>query len=159
KVDVAAPFFNGCLTCISHESTWADFVERLGYRSRSVLVAVDSAAARRSAQASLPEWIGNAWTQPGDLGVSVDSRFDGEGACLACLYLQTASTPNEDELVAAALGIPQLVTDVRTLLHTGGVIGRPLLEAVAQGLQRPLDDVLRYQGRSIRELYVEGICG
>src|SRR5438034_1370840 len=135
---------------------WAEFVQKHGYDWPHVLVAVDSAADRRSVQASLPEWIANAWTQPGDLGVSVHDRFDGEGACLACLYLQTASTPNEDEVVAAALAVPELVADVRTLLHTGGEVGRPLLEAVAQGLQRPLDEVLRYQGRSIRELYVEG---
>jgi hypothetical protein len=159
KVDIVAPFFDGPLTCIPHQSTWAEFVGKFGYRWRNVLVAVDSAAARRSVQASLPEWIANAWTQPGDLGVSVHDRFDGEGACLACLYLQTGSTPNEDEVVAAALAIPQLVSDVRTLLHSGAAVGRPLLEAVAQGLQRPVDEVLRYQGRSIRELYVEGVCG
>jgi molybdopterin/thiamine biosynthesis adenylyltransferase len=159
KVDIAAPFFSGSVTCVSHQLAWADFVENFGYGWQSVLVALDSAADRRSVQAALPKWIANAWTQPGDLGVSVHGHFDGEGACLACLYLQTTTTPNEDEIVAAALGIPQLVGDVRTLLHSGAGVGRPLLEAVAQGLQRSLDEVLQYQGRSIRELYVEGICG
>lgn len=159
KVHIAAPFFRGDLRCMPSQSKWADFVEQSGYGWRHVLVAVDSARDRRSVQAALPEWIANAWTQPGDLGISVHDRFDGKGACLACLYLPTDRAPNEDELVAAALAIPQLVGNVRTLLHTGAGVDRSLLEAVAQGLQRPLDEVLQYEGRSIRELYVEGICG
>ena len=159
KVDIAAPFFSGDVRCIPNQTTWADFTEEFGYGWQHVLVAVDSAADRRSVQAALPAWIANAWTQPGDLGVSVHDRFDGKGACLACLYLPTDASPNEDQLVAAALAIPQLVTDVRTLLHTGAGVGRSLLEAVAQGLQRPIEEVLQYEGRSIRELYVEGICG
>jgi hypothetical protein len=159
KVDIAQEHFRGELTCIPHQVKWAEFVQKCGYAWRHVLVGVDSAADRRSVQAALPEWIANAWTQPGDLGVSVHDRFDGTGACLACLYLPTHTAPNEDELVAAALGIPQLVAEVRTLLHTGAGVGRPLLEAVSQGLQRQLEDVLLYEGRTIRELYVEGICG
>src|SRR5262249_8213226 len=114
---------------------------------------------RRSVQATLPQWIANAWTQTGDLGISVHSRFDGKGACLACLYLPADRAPNEDEIVAAALGVPQLVVDVRTLLHTGSGVSRSFLEAVAQGLQLPSEEVLQYEGKSIRELYVEGVCG
>ena len=159
KVDIAAPFFNGDVRCTPKQMMWADFAEKCGYGWQHVLVALDTAADRRSVQASLPAWIANAWTQPGDLGVSVHHRFDGDGACLACLYLRTNAAPNEDELVATALAIPQLIADVRTLLHTGVGVGRSLLEAVAQGLQRPLQEVLQYEGRSIRELYVEGICG
>ncbi len=159
KVDIVAAAFGVGLTCLPHRMKWAEFVQQEGYDWNHVLVALDSAADRRSVQASLPEWIANAWTQPGDLGVSVHHRFDGNGACLACLYLPRGTTPNEDEVVALALAIPQLVADVRTLLHKGSGVGRPLLEAVAQGLQRPLEDVLRYEGRPIRELYVEGICG
>ena len=159
KVDIAAPFFSCDVKCVPKQTTWADFAEECGYGWQHVLVALDSAADRRSVQAALPAWIANAWTQPGDLGISVHNRFDGEGACLACLYLPTNPAPNEDELVAGALAIPQLVADVRTLLHTGAGVGRPLLEAVAQGLQRPLEEVLEYEGRSIRELYVEGVCG
>ncbi|MGH9511442.1 MAG: ThiF family adenylyltransferase [Terriglobales bacterium] len=159
KVDIAREQFRGELTCIPHEVKWAEFVQKHGYGWRHVLVAVDSARDRRSVQAALPEWIANAWTQPGDLGVSMHDRFDGAGACLACLYLPSETAPNEDELVAAALAIPQLVAEVRTLLHCGAGVTRPLLQAVAQGLELPLEDVLPYEGRTIRELYVEGICG
>ena len=159
KVEIAASFFGGSLNCVPHRMRWADFVEENGYDWQQVLVALDSAADRRSVQAALPQWIANAWTQPGDLGVSVHGRFGARGACLACLYLPSGTAPNEDQLVAAALAIPQLVADVRTLLHTGAGVGRALLEAVAQGLQRPLEDVVQYEGRTIRELYVEGVCG
>jgi len=159
KTDVAKEHFCGELTCISHRTQWARFVQDHGYNWRQVLVALDSASDRCSVQATLPEWIANAWTQPGDLGVSVHDRFDGAGACLCCLYLPRDRAPNEDELVAAALSVPELVRDVRTLLHTGGPVGRKLLEAVAQRLDRPIEDVLPYEGRTIRELYVEGICG
>jgi hypothetical protein len=159
KVDIAREQFRGDFTCMPHAMNWAEFVQNSGYNLRHVLVAVDSADARRSVQAALPEWIANAWTQPGDLGVSVHDRFDGVGACLACLYLPSRTAPNEDELVADALGIPEHVSDVRTLLHNGGGVSRPLLEAVAQGRNLQLEAVLPYEGKSIRELYVEGICG
>jgi hypothetical protein len=159
KVDVVGELFHGQLSCVRHTASWAEFVRDNGYGWRQVIVALDSAADRRSVQAALPEWIANAWTQPGDLGVSVHDRFDGAGACLYCLYLSTQKAQNEDEVVAAALGIPQLSHDVRTLLHTGAKVARPLLEAVARGLERPLQDVLLYEGRTVRELYVQGICG
>jgi hypothetical protein len=159
KVDIAKQCFISELKCIPHQVKWAEFVQECGYAWQHVLVAVDSAADRCSVQAGLPEWIANAWTQPGDLGVSVHGRFDGTGACLACLYLPTGTAPNEDELVATALAIPQLVADVRTLLHNGAGVGRSLLSAVAQSLNLPLEEVLRYEERPIRELYVEGICG
>lgn len=159
KVNIAAPFFVGQVKCATNQMTWADFVGKRGYEWQHVLVALDSAADRRSVQATIPRWIANGWTQPGDLGVSVHDRFDSNGACLACLYLPTETEPNEDELVAAALAIPQLVDEVRTLLHTADGVGKSLLQAVADGLQLPLEDVLHYEGKSIRELYVEGICG
>src|SRR6266403_734495 len=61
----------------------AEFVRTAGYDWPHVLVALDTAADRRSVQASLPKWIANSWTQPGDLGLSVHGQFDGPGACLS----------------------------------------------------------------------------
>lgn len=49
--------------------------------------------------------------------------------------------------------------DVRTLLFNGAPLERPFLEAVAGAVGRPLDALLPFEGRSIRELYVEGFCG
>ncbi len=70
----------------------------------AVLAGVDSARDRRAMQATLPHWAANAWIQTGDLGVS-DHHYRN-GACIACLYLPTGKTPNRDELVAAALQVP-----------------------------------------------------
>ena len=159
KVDLAKLHLKGSLEPLPHEKRWVEFLHESGYRYPHVLVALDSAADRRSVQAALPEWIANAWTQPGDLGLSIHGRFDGTGACLSCLYLPSEQVPNEDELVARALGVPHLVADIRTLLYTGGGVTRQLLEAVAAGRQCPLDVVLAYEGRSVRQLYVEGVCG
>lgn len=159
KVDLAASSFCGPLEVVTHARPWEGFVEREGYEWPHVLVALDSARGRRAVQASLPKWLANAWTQPGDLGLSVHGRFDGPGACLNCLYLPRGSVANEDEVVAAALGIPHLVGDVRTLLHTGAGVHSDLLQAVASGLGLGPDAVSLFEGRPIRALYIEGVCG
>jgi Prokaryotic E2 family C len=159
KVELTGSCLNGSLKPLPHQMKWAEFVQASGYKWPYVLVALDTAGDRRSVQASLPNWIANSWTQPGDLGLSVHGRFDGEGACLSCLYLADRKVPNEDEIVAEALGVPGLVGDIRTLLHTGNGASRQLLEAVAAGLHLPVNDVIAYEGRPVRALYVEGVCG
>jgi Prokaryotic E2 family C/ThiF family len=137
----------------------AEFVGARGYQWPAMLLALDSARDRLSAQASLPAWIANAWTQTGDLGVASHSRFGGDGACVGCMYLPDAAVKNEDQLVAEALGIPHLLMQVRVLLYTGRGVERDLLQAVAQAIGRPLEALLPFEGRTIRELYVEGFCG
>jgi Prokaryotic E2 family C/ThiF family len=159
KVELTGACLNGSLKPLPHQMKWAEFVQASGYKWPYVLVALDTASDRRSVQASLPNWIANSWTQPGDLGLSVHGRFDGEGACLSCLYLADRKVQNEDEIVAEALGVPALVGEIRTLLHTGKGVSRQLLEAVAVGLRLPVNDVVVYEGRPVRDLYVEGVCG
>jgi hypothetical protein len=159
KVEVAAALPTSGLTLIPHQSTLAEFLSLHGYIWESILLGLDSSRDRRSAQASLPHWIANAWTQPGDLGVSTHPRFGEEGACVTCLYLPDSGVKNEDELVAAALNVPQLQMDVRTLLYNGAPLPRGFLEAVAGAVGRPLEALLPFEGRSIRDLYVEGFCG
>ena len=83
----------------------------------------------------------------------------GAGACVRCLYLPDGPTPNEDQLVAGALKVPERLMEVRVLLHTGGPVLRPLLEAIAGKLDVPIDRLLPFEGRPIRALYVEGMCG
>ena len=159
KTEVPLRFFSQGLTVVPHDQAWDVFVSREGHAWPNVLVALDSAADRRAVQASLPMSLTNAWTQPGDLGVSVHGRFGTPAACLWCLYLPESALPNEDEIVAGALGIPQHVADVRTLLHNGLGVPRALLEAVSAALGLSADEVLQYENRPVRELYVEGICG
>lgn len=144
---------------ISHPLHLADFLETEGYEWDYFLLALDSAADRRSAQAALPRWVANAWTQPRDLGCSIHPRFGGDGACVACTYLPEGAAPHEDELVARALRVPQLQQQIRTLLHTGAPVQRDILSAVAAAIGRPVEILLPYEGRPIRDLYVEGFCG
>jgi len=157
KVEIAAEQFTGALRATPRRMTLAEFFASEGYDRDRVLLALDSARDRRQAQAALPRWIANAWTQPGDLGVSVHAF--GAGACVWCLYLPDGQTPNEDQLVAGALQIPERLMEVRVLLHNGNGVGLPLLEPIAAKLGVGIDALLPFLGKPIRSLYVEGMCG
>jgi len=157
KTTLAAAHLTGTLKPVPYQGDWASFTTAHGYRWATVLTALDSATHRRAAQASLPRWIANAWTQPGDLGVSTHAFLTD--ACLACLYLPTGPGRNEDAIVAEALGIPERAADVRTLLHSGAPIPDGLLDAIATGLGVRREVLDAFGGRPIRKLYVEGICG
>ena len=157
KVEVLRDRLGGAPEQIGHAMDWASFVASHGYEWGHVLVALDSAADRRAVQASLPRWIGNAWTQPEDLGVSVHC-FD-RGGCLSCLYLPDGPSPNEDEIIAAALGVPERLLEVRGMLAYGTPVTEDFVGAVAAALQVPPGPVLAFAGSNIRRLYVEGLCG
>ena len=158
KVDIVGKAFRGALQALPHKGTWASFLGANGYKWERVLVALDSAHDRRAVQASLPRWIANAWTQVGDLGVSSHS-FCGQDACLACLYLPTQKSKSQDQIVAEGLKIPQFQNKVRVLLGSGEATGKELCGAVATAWGIPTKTLEPYAGRSIRELWVEGICG
>ena len=158
KADIVEKEFDGTLEALPHQGTWASFLEANGYKWERVLVALDSAHDRRAVQGSLPRWIANAWTQVGDLGVSSHS-FLGQDACLACLYLATQKSKSEDQIVAEGLKISQFQNQVRVLLGSGQATGKELCDAVAAAWGIPVETLEPYVGRSIRELWVEGICG
>ena len=158
KVEIVGEEFSGALRPRPHQGTWASFVCANGYRWERVLVALDSAHDRRTVQGSLPRWVANAWTQTGDLGVSTHS-FLGQHACLACLYLPTQKSKNEDQTIAEGLKIPQLQDRVRFLLGSRQATDKELCDAVADAWGIPVEEVEPYVGRSIRELWVEGVCG
>jgi hypothetical protein len=147
----------GALTAQPSDTHWVAALAALGHGWDAALAAVDSAAARRDVQAALPNWACNAWTQPGDLGVS-DHHFLN-GACVACLYLPAGPGPNEDAIVARALGVPELEMDVRTLLYNGAAPPPALLATIAARLNIDQASMTPFSSRSIRDLYVEGICG
>ncbi len=155
KVEIACRHLTDA---VPYRGTWASFVAAQGSRHELVLAALDSANGRRAVQASLPEVVINGWTQPGDLGVATHT-FDGAGACLNCLYLPEGQVKNDDALYAEALGIPEQLGLVRTLLYSGQAVPDPLLNLVADRLGVPHDVVQPFSGRSIRELYREGVCG
>jgi hypothetical protein len=159
KTDLASEALVEGLDPVPHPQTWAEFVSGAGRRWERVLVALDSAGDRRAVQAALPRWVANAWTQPGDLGVSVHPWR--KGACLACLYLPQQSAPGEDQLVAAAMGFDDEahLRQVRSLLVSGRPPPRELLLEAAAALGIDSDPLMAYGGRPLRDFYVEGICG
>jgi Prokaryotic E2 family C/ThiF family len=149
----------GSLRLQGYPQDWATFVASNGYVWDQAIIALDSARDRRLVQASLPRTVVNAWTQPGDLGVSVHGRFGGPGACVGCLYLPTGLAPSEDAQVAQALGIPERLMDVRTLLYLQQPVPNDLLNLVAERLRLDPGVIERFRGVPIRRLYLEGICG
>ena len=158
KVSVAARYFDSDVVAVEHLQRWAEFVEETDYEWDHLLAAVDSAVDRQAMQASLPRRVSNAWTQPGDLGLSVHGDFES-AACLDCLYLPEHASKNEDEMVAEALGVRDRLMEIRLLLHLGNGVSRELLEVVSDRLEVPLETVLPFEGLPLRELYVRGICG
>lgn len=148
------------LTTVRHESDWAGFVADHGNRWERVIVALDSARDRRAVQATLPRWIANAWTQPGDLGVS-EHPWTTDGACLRCLYLPDEALPSEDKLIARALRIerPDRELQLRNLLHANAPPPAELLDEIARNLDVPRDHLEPFGQRPMRDLYVQGICG
>jgi ThiF family/Prokaryotic E2 family C len=159
KVNVAAEALVESLATSSHEMSFAEFVARYGTAFDSIAVSVDNRRDRIAVQSSLPKTTFNAWTQPGDLGVSVHPDFAGSGACISCLYTPDTPRPNDDELVAQALGIPERSREVRTLLATGAPPSSELLDSIAAGLGVPVESVQAYANQPIHLLYSEGVCG
>jgi hypothetical protein len=146
-----------------------------------VCTAVDTEATRIGIQAGLPRRIYNAWTQPADLGWSRHEDF-GTTACLACLYWPTRARPHEHELIAKAIrqselrvlayltaGIPvdyplpaERIPQIPDLpLPPEGTTWteRSLLDDIAASLKIGLEDRALWQGKQLRDLYREGICG
>jgi Prokaryotic E2 family C/ThiF family len=159
KTMVLADALGSRLTTNQHPVPFATYVEQIGHQIRTAVVALDSAHDRRSVQASLPSAILNAWTQPGDLGVSAHAPFGSAGACLECLYLSDRPIANEDEIVAEALGVSDQLRVVRELLHNGGPVPLDLLELIGSRLSIDPELTSAFAGRPIRALYVEGLCG
>jgi len=157
KVEVLARYYQGKIQAKPHASKFQDFVASEGYSWRRMILALDSSRDRRSAQASLPFWIANGWTQPGDLGISTHDFL--RGACVSCMYLADHALENEDAIIAGALRVPNQLMEVRKLLHNGEGVPRPLLDSIARAYEIPIERLLPFEGRPVRTLYTEGICG
>jgi hypothetical protein len=157
KVDTVARQFAGSLSVEAKRLTWQDFIAASDSVPPRVLVALDSAGDRRAVQASLPRWIANAWTQPGDLGVSIHDFL--AGACLRCLYLPDSEVPSRDSVLAEGLRVPDQIMAIRELLYHDRGAPPELLAliasrfGVAEGVLRP------YEGVALPKLYAEVICG
>ena len=157
KAPFVAGGFNGKLNASAHECTLAEFLEKKNHKVDNLLLALDSAKDRCAAQASLPRRVANAWTQPGDLGVSSHDFLDG--ACVNCLYLPDGEQKNEDQIIAESFGVPDRLRQVRELLYKNEGAPRDLLVAIATAQDLPLEKLLPFEGRPLRALYAEGFCG
>jgi hypothetical protein len=167
------------LEVIPQRSKW-----EVGRATRRVpsLVALDSAAARIELQASLPGPIYNAWTQPADVGFSRHEEF-GQKPCLACLYWPTHAGPSRHEQIGAALdqhparclaylvqraipvgmalppGALQVLPDLPNPPEAVEWTQRPILDDIASAAGIDPGELADWRGRSLADLYQEGICG
>lgn len=142
-----------------HQRKWGEYLRSVSdWKFERVAVAVDNAEDRQAIQASLPRWVVNAWTQPGDLGVSRHA-FLGDGACLTCLYFPDEVGQHLDRIVASAIGLPEAYKEIRALLHTNAPVGRDLLARAAHAMRVPLEPLLPFEFEPINVFYVRAICG
>jgi hypothetical protein len=81
------------------------------------------------------------------------------GACVCCMYLADRALENEDAIIASALRVSDQLIQIRTLLHNGGGVPRSLLDSIAHARDIPIERLLPFEGRPLRVLYTEGICG
>lgn len=147
------------LDVVPYDCPWETYAgESSNWNFEQVAVAVDSAKDRIGIQAALPRWIANAWTQPGDLGVSRHD-FLGSQACLACLYLPDRMLPDEDEIVAEAIGLRSERMEVRRRLYQGTPLDRPFLQRIATAVNVPIEALLSFEGQPLRVFYSRAICG
>jgi hypothetical protein len=71
-------------------------------------------------------------------------------------------TPNEDELIARALHLPETrdqLLEIRTRIQLAIPTDRPFLDKVSTAASVPIDELLPFEGKPLRALYVQGICG
>ena len=142
-----------------HKQKWGEYLRNVSaWNFERIAVAVDNAEDRQAIQAALPKWVVNAWTQPGDLGVSRHG-FLGDDACLTCLYFPNEMGKHLDQIVASAIGLPEAYLEVRALLHTNAPIGRDLVMRAASAMGVPLEPLLPFESEPICVFYARAICG
>lgn len=143
---------------IPRNMKWDQFAEQFADKPETVLTALDSPEDRIAVQASLPLWIGNAWTQTGDLGVS-RHFFAGEQACLACLYWPSRHVPSLDEIVASALRMTDHLVTIRQMLYLGDTVTPEFVAEVARRYGIDSSVLLPFAGRRLMDFYQRAICG
>lgn len=135
----------------------ADHVDDTGgvLQHETLAVALDSAEARRHAQALLPRLLLNGWTSDTGLGASWH-RF-GETACLACLYHPPGTGPSQVDLVATALGLS--VPRVLQLWVAGDLVRHPDTLVIAAHLRVDPGVLAEWIGRPLHDMYTAVACG
>lgn len=135
-----------------------DFASSLGdeFLVPTICISIDNVEGRRSAQALLPKLIVNGWTGDTSLGASWH-RFNGDSACLACLYHPTGQSKSQTDLVAEALGLPPRRAAELWMTR------QPPSDVELKGIVAHLgaDEALMPQwwGLPLAELYTRMVCG
>lgn len=161
KANLAASFLPGLgkVTANPLRKSWSEFVIETGnHHFDFIATALDTAHDRVEVQGTLPRFIVNAWTQPGDVGVSRHA-FLGDDACLACMYLPAGKTRNRDEIVADELRMPELVLKLRTMLETGEPVGPEFVRDVAQRATVDPEALLPFADLPLAAFRAKAICG
>jgi len=160
KVALAARHLAGTrLTVHQHAMSWANFVTATNHDCPPLVAcALDTAEDRCAVQSSLPEMILNAWTQPGDVGIS-RHEFLGKSACLACLYWPRTQRKNFDELVKEAIRYSGELMEVRDMLYLRTPLDDAWLDRLSADMGVVRATLTPFRNKTLDEFYREGICG
>ncbi len=149
-------FTDSSITFRGHTKTWGQYLAHTAnFDLDRVAVALDTPEDRIAVQASLPRRLLNAWTQPGDLGVSHHDFL--EGPCLACLYLPEKEVPSISQLVAEALGLPE--PEIRVLLHLNFKVDDNFIARIAAATGVAARVLDRFKHLPLLTFYSKAVCG
>lgn len=160
KVEVAAAAFAATgIKIVPHARSWGGYLQSRGdHQIGDIAVALDSAEHRIAVQASLPRRVVNAWTQQQNFGISRHDAF-GAAPCLACLYMPDGALPDEDDLIMAALRMPDMQQQIRLLLHTGAPVPPDFVEEAERRAGLEAGALRAFVGEPIRAFYSKAVCG
>jgi hypothetical protein len=66
---------------------------------------------------------------------------------------------NEDQIVAAAIGVPEHQQQVRELLTEAKPVPDEVLAQIGEALQVDPEVVEQFRGSTVQQLYSDGLCG
>jgi hypothetical protein len=160
KVELAAKYLHtATVRPEPHNQSWAEFASAREFALPPIVaVGLDTAFDRCAVQASLPEFLLNAWTQRGDLGVS-RHEFLGDSACLACLYWPRSVRKNLDEMVMEAIRYSGPLMEVRNALYLQTQLDDGWLDRISTDMGVPRAAVEAFRNRTLDQFYREAICG
>ncbi|MGC4044850.1 MAG: E2 ligase fold family C protein [Armatimonas sp.] len=153
----------GNFNAIAHVQRWDEYLAERNtvgwdWKLDHVAVALDSGDDRCSLQAALPRRIVNAWTQTGDLGISRHD-FLGNQACLMCMYFPNGPRKGRHELIAEAVGLPELASEMAQLLYSGAPLGAEWISRLAQATGVSVESLQPFQNEPLEGFYSKAVCG
>jgi molybdopterin/thiamine biosynthesis adenylyltransferase len=123
----------------------------------TIAIASDNSDTRFSAQALLPRIALNAYTDSGGRVGASRHRFDSEQACLACLYISKKPSQSKLSYLSELTGFSHNV--ILKLLYEEVPLTDAHIRGMCQYKHYPKQKMMNWVGKSIDELYHDGICG